>query len=226
MLLFGLQFRSVYRCAPLRCTAALRCKSTSSKRWTQRQKSDPFTAKARVEDYKSRAAYKLKEIDQKYKLFAPGQTVVDLGFAPGSWSQVAYQLTSPGGRVIGVDLLLAEPPLGVTAIQGNFLDPLTQLEIETILANPKRGRYNESPIKEREEAGQEEEEHDSAAKDSETTRGKADVVISDMCGIWPILSGFWTDSINHSYRLANTSGIVARDHTSSMVSNIQIAIQL
>lgn len=72
---------------------------------------------------KSRAAFKLIEINKKYRLFrrSSGQIVVDLGFAPGSWSQVALDLTKPDGKVVGIDIIPAQPPRGVSAIQGNFL---------------------------------------------------------------------------------------------------------
>jgi len=70
---------------------------------------------------KSRAAYKLLEIHTRHTLFRPGDTVVDLGFAPGSWSQVAANRTAPGGRVVGVDVVPAAPPPGVSTLQGNFL---------------------------------------------------------------------------------------------------------
>ncbi|KAK6505044.1 2' O-ribose methyltransferase [Arthrobotrys musiformis] len=67
-------------------------------------------------------------------------TVVDLGFAPGSWSQVAVAQTHPGGRVIGIDLLPAQPPKGVSSIQGNFLSPGIQASIRKYLSDPNRGR--------------------------------------------------------------------------------------
>lgn len=188
--------------------------SKSSNLWLERQSRDQYTLRAKAESYRSRAAYKLMEINKKHHIFKPRQTVVDLGFAPGSWSQVAAELVKPGGRVIGVDLLLVEPPEGVSAIQGNFLDTGVQLELETVLANPNRGRY----IAPDERSGFDEDGGFLKKRNS----SKADVVLSDMCGIWPQESGFWTNSINNSYRMANTSGVVARDHYSSMVSNTLI----
>jgi 23S rRNA (uridine2552-2'-O)-methyltransferase len=76
--------------------------------------------KAKAAGYRSRAAYKLIELDQKEKFFRPGAVVVDLGAAPGSWSQVAAQKTAPGGKVIAVDLLDIAPISGVTVLKGDF----------------------------------------------------------------------------------------------------------
>ncbi|MDH3694751.1 MAG: RlmE family RNA methyltransferase, partial [Gammaproteobacteria bacterium] len=80
-------------------------RSASSDRWQQRQSRDPFVKQARVEGYNSRAAYKLIEIDQKDRLLKGGMTVLDLGAAPGSWSQYAKQKVGDKGVVVAVDLL-------------------------------------------------------------------------------------------------------------------------
>jgi 23S rRNA (uridine2552-2'-O)-methyltransferase len=77
----------------------------SSRRWLQRHVSDPYVRRARGEGYRSRAAYKLLEIDARDKLLRPGAVVVDLGAAPGGWSQVAAKKVGPKGRVIALDLL-------------------------------------------------------------------------------------------------------------------------
>ena len=92
----------------------------SSKEWLRRHVSDPYVRKARQEGYRSRAAYKLLELDEREKLLRPGMTVVDLGAAPGSWSQVAAAKTRPGGKVIAVDLLDIAPISGVTVLKGDF----------------------------------------------------------------------------------------------------------
>lgn len=89
---------------------------------------------------KSRAAFKLLEINEKHRLFKPGQTVVDLGYAPGSWSQVAVNRTAPSGRVIGIDIIPAQPPRGVSTIQGNFLSPDVQAEVRAYVQDPTLGR--------------------------------------------------------------------------------------
>lgn len=96
----------------------------SSKLWLERQLNDPYVAKARREGYRSRAAFKLIEIDDKYRLLKPGMTVVDLGAAPGGWSQIAAKRVGlpEKGKVIAIDLLeMGEIP-GVTFAQMDFLD--------------------------------------------------------------------------------------------------------
>ena len=77
----------------------------SNKQWLRRHVTDSYVRKAREQGYRSRAAYKLLELDQRERLFRPGATVVDLGAAPGSWSQVAAARVGPAGKVIAVDLL-------------------------------------------------------------------------------------------------------------------------
>lgn len=97
--------------------------SHSSKRWLQRHVADPFVKRSREEGYRSRAAYKLLEIDARDRLLRPGATVIDLGAAPGGWSQVAAARVGAKGRVIAIDLLEMPAPPGVQFIQGSFLDP-------------------------------------------------------------------------------------------------------
>ncbi|KAF2271363.1 FtsJ-domain-containing protein [Westerdykella ornata] len=109
-------------------------------RWRTRQNEDRFAREARVQKLKSRAAFKILEINEKYKIFQKNQTVVDLGFAPGSWSQVAAKKAGPNGRVIGIDLIPAQPPRGVSTIQGNFLSPDIQAEVKAYLQQPDLGR--------------------------------------------------------------------------------------
>ncbi|KAH7390615.1 FtsJ-like methyltransferase-domain-containing protein [Pyrenochaeta sp. MPI-SDFR-AT-0127] len=121
-------------------TETVRHASSSSTRWKSRQGKDFFAREARVQGLKSRAAFKLLELNEKHKLFKSGQTVVDLGFAPGSWSQVAVNRTSPNGRVIGIDLIPAQPPRGVSTIQGNFLSPAIQDEVRAYVRDPELGR--------------------------------------------------------------------------------------
>ncbi|GAB7352281.1 hypothetical protein MBLNU459_g2741t1 [Dothideomycetes sp. NU459] len=114
--------------------------SSSSTRWKSRQGKDHFAREARVAGLKSRAAYKLLELDQKHRLFRRGATVVDLGFAPGSWSQVAVSRTAPAGRVVGIDVIPAQPPRGASAIQGNFLAAPVQAEVRAYVQDYWRGR--------------------------------------------------------------------------------------
>lgn len=101
-------------------------RSLSSKLWLERQLNDPYVARAKREGYRSRAVYKLSEIDDKAKLLKPGARVVDLGAAPGGWSQLAAQrvLASGGkGRVIAIDILDMDPVPGVDFLKLDFLDP-------------------------------------------------------------------------------------------------------
>ena len=95
-------------------------RSKTSKAWMREHINDPYVQKAKAEGYRSRAAYKLLELDRKDRLLAPGQLVVDLGAAPGSWSQVAAAKLGARGRVVAVDLLPLEPLPGVLFVQGDF----------------------------------------------------------------------------------------------------------
>lgn len=98
-------------------------RSKSSKRWLKEHFDDEFVRRSQVEGYRSRAVYKLKEIDEKDKLIKPGMTIIDLGAAPGGWSQYAAEKLKGNGRVIALDLLLIEPEIdGVEFIQGDFRD--------------------------------------------------------------------------------------------------------
>lgn len=92
----------------------------SSRRWLQRHHADPHVLAARREGYRSRASFKLLELDRRYRLFRPGQSVVDLGAAPGGWSQVAAERIGSGGRIWACDLLPMEPLAGVEFVQGDF----------------------------------------------------------------------------------------------------------
>jgi 23S rRNA (uridine2552-2'-O)-methyltransferase len=99
-------------------------RSVSSKAWLERQLNDPYVAEAKRRGYRSRSAFKLIELDDKYRLLKPGQRVVDLGAAPGGWSQVAAERTkAPEGRgkVIAIDMHGMEPIAGVTIIKDDFL---------------------------------------------------------------------------------------------------------
>ena len=92
----------------------------SSKQWLRRHVTDTYVRKAKEQGYRSRAAFKLSQIDEREKLLRPGLTVVDLGAAPGGWSQVAAQKVKPGGRVLAVDVLDIVPISGVTLHKGDF----------------------------------------------------------------------------------------------------------
>jgi 23S rRNA (uridine2552-2'-O)-methyltransferase len=92
----------------------------SSKQWLQRHVTDPYVRQAKAQGYRSRSAFKLLQIDAKEKILRPGQLVVDLGAAPGGWSQVAADKVKPSGRVIAIDLLPIAPISGVTLLKGDF----------------------------------------------------------------------------------------------------------
>ena len=105
-----------------------RRRPASSTRWLDRQLNDPYVAEARRLGYRSRAAFKLIELDDRLKLLASGQTVVDLGAAPGGWTQVALERTraaETGGRVVALDRLEIDPIPGAEILLGDFLDPET-----------------------------------------------------------------------------------------------------
>ena len=119
-----------------------RKRSLSSTLWLSRQLNDPYVAQAKRDGYRSRAAYKLTEVDDKYRLLRPGQRIVDLGAAPGGWSQVAAKrIGSDGarGRVVAIDLLPMEPVGGVEFTQMDFLDADAPERLVATLGGPANG---------------------------------------------------------------------------------------
>src|SRR5579872_4566030 len=96
---------------------------SSSRRWLREHFSDAYVKKAQQDGYRSRAVYKLLELQERDKLFKPGMTVIDLGAAPGGWSQVVVDLVGKSGRVIALDILPMEPLPDVEFIQGDFSEP-------------------------------------------------------------------------------------------------------
>src|SRR5690606_28845787 len=109
-------------------------KGSSSSRWKQRQARDPYVRQAQAGGWRSRAVFKLEELDRKERLLAPGRVVVDLGAAPGAWSQYAVGRVGPRGRVVAVDLLEMMPLPQVSFIQGDFRDEATLEAIRQALA--------------------------------------------------------------------------------------------
>ncbi len=107
--------------------------SKTSKQWMREHINDPFVQLAQKEGYRSRAAYKLLEIDAKDHLLKPGMVVVDLGATPGGWSQVAAARVGRGGKVIGLDLLPLDPLSGVEFIRGDFRDDAVLKQLEALL---------------------------------------------------------------------------------------------
>ncbi|MFZ5949586.1 MAG: RlmE family RNA methyltransferase [Candidatus Rifleibacteriota bacterium] len=101
----------------------------AAKAWFKNRLNDHYLLKARADDYRSRAAYKLEEIDQKYKLIKSGFKILDLGAAPGSWSQYAMRKASGKAKIIAIDLLEIQPIDGVSIIQGDIRDLQNQQKI-------------------------------------------------------------------------------------------------
>ncbi|KAI7216517.1 FtsJ-domain-containing protein [Hortaea werneckii] len=209
--------------------------SASSSRWKTRQSNDSYAREAKVAGLKSRAAFKLLEINDKYRLFRPGDTVVDLGYAPGSWSQVALNRTQPGGRVVGIDIIPAQPPRGVSTLQGDFLSVEIREELKRFVVEGQgRPRRIEEMVRREGEGGEEgegwtEEELDREGRgvvelerassqregdarqdmpskgrrtDKKPSQRQADeaegrvvnVVLSDMCEPWPLVTSSWIKS--------------------------------
>ena len=111
-------------------------RSVSSQRWLERQLNDPYVAAAQREGYRSRAAYKLMEIDDKERLLKPGKRVVDLGAAPGGWSQIAadrVKAVDGKGQVVAIDLLDMEPIAGVEFVKLDFMDETAPGRLKAML---------------------------------------------------------------------------------------------
>lgn len=97
-------------------------RSTASQRWLTRQLNDPYVRAAKERGFRSRAAFKLLEMEEKLHMLKPGMRVVDLGAAPGGWTQVAVQAVGPRGQVVGIDILPMDPVPGATILQGDFTE--------------------------------------------------------------------------------------------------------
>jgi 23S rRNA (uridine2552-2'-O)-methyltransferase len=115
----------------------------SSIRWLERQLNDPYVAEAQRQGYRSRAAFKLLQLDDRFHVLGPGKRVIDLGAAPGGWSQVAVERCSPPegkpgkqGRVVGIDLTPMAPIPGAELIEGDFLDPDAPAKLKAALGGP------------------------------------------------------------------------------------------
>jgi len=131
-------------------------RTASSRAWLTRQISDPYVARAKREGFRSRAAFKLAEIDDRYKLLKPGACVVDLGAAPGGWSEIAARRVGAGGRVVALDILEMKTIPGVEFLQLDFLDRSAPARLEALLGGNGEG------------------------KGQAKVEAKADVVLSDM----------------------------------------------
>ncbi len=107
--------------------------SESSRKWLQRQMNDPYVSAAKESGYRSRAAFKLLQLDEQFHLFKPGQRVVDLGAAPGGWSQIAAQKIGRNGKIAAIDLLSMDPLPGVTILHMDFLADEAPEKLKAIL---------------------------------------------------------------------------------------------
>jgi 23S rRNA (uridine2552-2'-O)-methyltransferase len=114
-------------------------RSKSSNEWLRRHVNDPFVKQAQVDGYRSRSAYKLIELNEKDRLIKPGMRILDLGSAPGGWSQVAGKLVGRKGRVLATDILPMDPIPNVDFIQGDFTDDKV---VEQLLAWLDGGRFD------------------------------------------------------------------------------------
>lgn len=114
-------------------------RTRTSNAWLREHVNDTFVQRAKAEGYRSRAAFKLMEIDERDRLIRPGEIVVDLGATPGGWSQVVAKRQKGNGRVIALDLLELEPLHGVEFIRGDFREESVLQILETMLAGAKVG---------------------------------------------------------------------------------------
>jgi 23S rRNA (uridine2552-2'-O)-methyltransferase len=117
-------------------------RTLSSRTWLERQLSDPYVARAKREGFRSRAAYKLAEIDDKYKVLTPGAYVVDLGAAPGGWSEIAARRVGANGRVVALDILDMKPIPGVEFLHFDFLDAAAPARLKELLAGRAHGKVD------------------------------------------------------------------------------------
>ena len=110
-------------------------RTVSSTRWLERQLNDPYVKRAKAENYRSRAAYKLLELDERFHLLRGVKSVVDLGIAPGGWSQVVRRRV-PQAKVVGIDLLPTDPIDDVTILQMDFMDEVATEKLKQALGGP------------------------------------------------------------------------------------------
>ncbi|MBE1298518.1 MAG: 23S rRNA (uridine(2552)-2'-O)-methyltransferase RlmE [Alteromonadaceae bacterium] len=112
-------------------------RSKTSKKWMEEHVNDPYVKKAQVDGYRSRASYKLIEINEKDKLFRPGSVVMDLGSAPGGWSQIVAPIVGESGRVIASDILHMDSIIDVDFIQGDFTEETVYNQILDVLGDDR-----------------------------------------------------------------------------------------
>ena len=119
----------------VRISSARRRKSSST-RWLQRQLNDPYVVAAKNDGYRSRAAFKLLQLDEKFKLLKKGQTALDLGAAPGGWTQVLAKSLGPDGTILAVDRTEMAPIGGCKTLIGDIMDPTTEKAIREMVKGP------------------------------------------------------------------------------------------
>ncbi len=113
-----------------------RKRSHSSALWLERQLNDPYVVEAKRLGFRSRAAFKLQQLDDKFHFLKPGTRVVDLGCAPGGWCQIAVERVGARGKVVGIDYLATEPVAGAEILQLDFLDPSAPERLKAALSGP------------------------------------------------------------------------------------------
>lgn len=224
--LVGCTFQAGLSVGVFQSLQLFRSKSTSSKRWLDRQKNDHFTRAARHENLKSRAAFKLLQLDERFGIFHGDHplNVVDLGAAPGAWNQVALERCPKRSRILGVDILPYQPPRGVSAMQANILSKRTHEQIRQFFSF----KGDNSTVEEMEITTGSGESitvtttsvaETAAVDDTPTPQYKypLDLVLSDMYVPFAQVTGYSISTTNTPYyRMANTSGLAVRDHAMSM----------
>lgn len=182
----------------------------SSKRWLDRQKQDFYTRESKLDSLRSRAGFKLAQLDDVYHIFdnrAP-QNILDLGFAPGAWSQMAHKRSHADSVILGVDILPCDPPFGVSAMQANILSKRTHAMIRQFFLehNVDRNEIESSSS-----------EKDSNVQEVMNNVLPVDVIISDMYEPFPP-SVYSTNNLTNMpyYRMSNTSGLAVKDHLNSI----------
>lgn len=107
----------------------------ADKNWRKQQNKDQYFKKAKADGYRARSAYKLEEINQRHRLIRPGDNVLDIGAAPGSWSQLAAELVGAKGNVVAVDISPIQPLQGVSIVQGDVRDPTVKAQLRELAGN-------------------------------------------------------------------------------------------
>ena len=111
-------------------------RTTASQKWLERQLNDPYVKAAKAAGWRSRAAFKILELDERFKLFHPHQRIVDLGAAPGGWTQVAVKRVGERGKVVALDILPMDPVNGATVLQGDFNEEAAERAVLEALDGP------------------------------------------------------------------------------------------